>query len=99
MCLSFHKGHANLLCIVQILVYVLPKQAIELSILNIFIFTGEEIGFEKLYLFKLQARTVTNSDSRAYTLNHEVVITSGTNFLIFLFLKISQLLLCIYFSI
>ena len=29
-----HRGHANLLCIVPILVYVLPKRALDLYFLN-----------------------------------------------------------------
>ena len=53
-------GYVRLLCLVHILAHVLPEQATELCILNIFIFAGEETGFEKLCLFKLQSRTATS---------------------------------------
>ena len=35
---SLHRGHANLLCIVPILVYVLPKRALVLNLLQRFCF-------------------------------------------------------------
>ena len=43
---SLHRGHANLLCIVPILVYVLPKRALSCPFLRGWVGGGESVVVE-----------------------------------------------------
>lgn len=95
-CLSLRGGCVRLFCLVHVLACVLPEKATELSILNVFIFASEEVGFEKLGLFQLQSKTATSFPTPVYSLNHEVVVTSGTHFLIFF--SFQKFLSCSYAS-